>query len=281
MTQEEQLRPFFKNINIKCLCAVMETIQPVIWSGQSWCCDFWRIYYNRSAGASILVGNKGYPIDPESVLIIPAWVNFTTHTPLPLEHYFVHFCCNNLSKAMHTRIFPLPIYIPITPMVRHLLDSVQSVANAPHLEYDCAGFRILAFIHEIMGLVMEKLPRETAALAFLFLSGRHRMAEVLDIIDRNLAEPLPNKRLARLIGVCPDRFIKKFSDTLGQTPSAYVQDARIRKVAELLTGTDYSIEAIAGMTGFSDRFYMTRVFTKITGKGPAAYRRDHIPQSGK
>ena len=60
---------------------------------------------------------------------------------------------------------------------------------------------------------------------------------------------------------------------IGQTPAQYVLERRITFAAERLSFSEDSIERIAEVCGFPDRFYFSRMFVRRMGQPPAAYRR--------
>jgi YesN/AraC family two-component response regulator len=59
-----------------------------------------------------------------------------------------------------------------------------------------------------------------------------------------------------------------------------VREIRVREAASLLLRTNESLDEIAEKTGFVNRFYMSRVFKKVTKESPAAYRRKHRSRTG-
>ncbi len=75
------------------------------------------------------------------------------------------------------------------------------------------------------------------------------------------------------------RFIRRFREATGRTPARYVQERRLERASELLVSTDHSIDRIAELSGFANRYYFTRVFTQRMGLPPGRYRseRPHLP----
>jgi AraC family transcriptional regulator, regulatory protein of adaptative response / methylphosphotriester-DNA alkyltransferase methyltransferase len=63
-----------------------------------------------------------------------------------------------------------------------------------------------------------------------------------------------------------------FKTLTGVTPSVYLQFVRIYKGAELLTNTNLSVSDISYKVGVEDSNYFARLFKKITGITPIAYR---------
>ncbi len=79
--------------------------------------------------------------------------------------------------------------------------------------------------------------------------------------------------LANRLGVSKCHLIRSFSDETGKTPGQYLTDVRIRVARFYLENREYSLETIAGLTGFSGSNYFCRVFRKTVGMSPGQYRK--------
>jgi AraC-like DNA-binding protein len=63
-----------------------------------------------------------------------------------------------------------------------------------------------------------------------------------------------------------------FNRELGLSPWEYLNRYRIYQAKALLRRTNNSISTVAQQVGFQDRGYFSRVFRKLTGVGPQAFR---------
>jgi hypothetical protein len=54
----------------------------------------------------------------------------------------------------------------------------------------------------------------------------------------------------------------------------YIRKLRIEKAITLIEGTDYTLNEIAYLTGFSDQSHFTRIFRKQTGQTPMHYKKE-------
>ena len=66
--------------------------------------------------------------------------------------------------------------------------------------------------------------------------------------------------------------IRIFKRYMGVTPLQYIASVRINKAKELLEGTDYSIQEIGNIVGYSNPLYFSRIFKKLVGCSPSRYR---------
>jgi AraC family transcriptional regulator len=103
------------------------------------------------------------------------------------------------------------------------------------------------------------------------------LGSVLEYIDANLASDIRLSRLAALLGLPTDGFVRRFRATMGQPPYRYVLRRRVERGAALLRATDTSISEVALTTGFSSQSHFTSAFKRLTGTTPSAYRRLHRP----
>ncbi|CAM4140987.1 AraC family transcriptional regulator [Paenibacillus alkaliterrae] len=80
-------------------------------------------------------------------------------------------------------------------------------------------------------------------------------------------------KLAAELGISPVQFSRRFCKSMGMTPSDYLSHIRLEKVKTLLIETQFPLEQIALACGFSNGFYLSRVFSKIMKVSPSAYRK--------
>jgi transcriptional regulator GlxA family with amidase domain len=99
-----------------------------------------------------------------------------------------------------------------------------------------------------------------------------RLLRARDAMDRDYAEPLDIRALARIALVSEAHFIRTFRATFGETPNRYLQRRRVERAMFLLRSTDRSVTDICLDVGFSSLGTFSRVFSGIVGEPPSAYR---------
>jgi two-component system response regulator YesN len=73
-------------------------------------------------------------------------------------------------------------------------------------------------------------------------------------------------------GMSPSHFSRMFRKVMGVSYQEYVNSKRITKAKELLCTSPRSITDIAVSLGFADPTGFGRIFKKLTGHTPSAYR---------
>jgi AraC-like DNA-binding protein len=96
---------------------------------------------------------------------------------------------------------------------------------------------------------------------------------VVKHIERHHASPISMPAMAKLAGLSPTHFNRRFRQLLRMAPAQYLRLARVQHARGLLTSTDKPLAEVAVLTGFTDQSHLTRVFRRTTGLTPAAHRR--------
>ena len=99
-----------------------------------------------------------------------------------------------------------------------------------------------------------------------------RLLRAREAMDRDYAEPLDIRALARIALVSQAHFIRTFRATFGETPNRYLQRRRVERAMFLLRSTDRPVTEICLDVGFSSLGTFSRVFRDIVGEPPSTYR---------
>ena len=100
-----------------------------------------------------------------------------------------------------------------------------------------------------------------------------QLRRVMSHIDANLETPIRNEDLARVAGLSPFHFNVAFRNSVGDSPHQYIIRRRIERAQGLMLSTDSALSDIAAQCGLADQAHLTRLFRKVVGESPAAWRR--------
>jgi AraC-like DNA-binding protein len=106
---------------------------------------------------------------------------------------------------------------------------------------------------------------------------RPPVARAIHFIAQHAAANIGIDELARAARLSRAHFSRLFHQETGLTPSEYLQVIRLQRAASLLRGTMLSIEAVAEHCGFVGASYFGKVFRKMCGITPHAYRQGAQP----
>ncbi len=83
------------------------------------------------------------------------------------------------------------------------------------------------------------------------------------------------KSLAEMVAMSPSRFAARFTQTLGESPMAYVSRWRMYTASQMLENSQQSIEQIANAVGYESLAAFSRAFKRQVGLPPATWRLNH------
>lgn len=113
------------------------------------------------------------------------------------------------------------------------------------------------------------------------LDELRRLRRARSRMDREFARPLDVAALARTALMSTAHFSRRFRDTYGETPYAYLMTRRIERAAALLRGGEVSVTDACMQVGCTSLGSFSASFTKLMGETPSAYRaRDHEALDG-
>ena len=92
-------------------------------------------------------------------------------------------------------------------------------------------------------------------------------------VDERLGQPIRLTDLAAVAGLSRSHFCRVFHASFGEPPLAYVQRRRLERAKRLMVETDRLLADIARDCGLCDQGALTRLFRRVVGQSPAAWRR--------
>jgi AraC family transcriptional regulator len=118
-----------------------------------------------------------------------------------------------------------------------------------------------------------KVPSNNIATYGLPRHVLHRVIERMRLFDTDLSL----QALAIESGYSRVHFVRMFKAATGYSPHNYLLNLKLERARELLKNPSMSLIDIALDCGFSSHSHMSRVFHKIVGITPSAYRRSLRP----
>lgn len=104
-----------------------------------------------------------------------------------------------------------------------------------------------------------------------------RLSEAVQFLHKNHAKPLTTHQLATMVGISSSQFARRFQKLFNTTLRQYQIRIRVRAASRLLTQSTKSITEIAMEVGFYDHAHFSRIFSRLIGIGPLAYRKHYQP----
>src|SRR5262249_14077349 len=108
-----------------------------------------------------------------------------------------------------------------------------------------------------------------------------QVRKVASQVEMQLDQPIRSADLATAVKVTPCHFSRVFRTSFGESPLQYVAKRRLERAKQLMLSTDSSLSQIAQDCGFADQAHFSRLFRRMSGDTPRAWRRARLdPQTG-
>jgi len=217
------------------------------------------------------INGQSWDVTRNEAFLIPQHIPHTygADPDDPWSNYWVHF--QGRQAADFARLITRPGESPVIH-----LSARQEVIAAIEQLYEYMGqvhtsstlVAASGALNQLLGLIQ---------LRMLASEGKCRTAEesldkTVEFMHRNLSKKLSLKELSKISGMSPNHFGALFNRRYEHTPMDYFNRLKIQKACELLTTTSLRISEISETLGFADSYYFSRLFRKIMGLSPRAYR---------
>lgn len=103
-----------------------------------------------------------------------------------------------------------------------------------------------------------------------------QVRKVMSYVETHLDRPIRNEDLASLVRLNASHFGRAFRNSFGEPPHEYVIRRRVERAQGLMLSTDASLSEIALDCGLADQSHLTRLFRRIEGESPRAWRRARL-----
>lgn len=158
-------------------------------------------------------------------------------------------------------ILPLGERLTLVASFNEILLTLQAGYSLHHLLRAAAALRHLL---------------SSAALTVAYAPPAHsrdvHVEEIIAFMRANLDRALSLDDLAAQAALSRSHFSRRFAEKTGYPPIDYFIRLKIQQACELLEATNLDVGQIAHRLGYEDPYYFSRLFKKIMGSAPTAYR---------
>ncbi len=183
------------------------------------------------------------------------WIHFTGSK----SHLFI----NHPNKKIEIDLASNARYRDRILLFEEIFNNLEMQYSMENLEYAniclwhmLGSFRYLSQFRKIS----EYNPDDKIAKSIRFM--RDQMSDKLSLVS-----------IADHVGLSVSQFSLLFKKKTSRTPVDYLTHLRIQQASKLLDFSTLRINEIALQVGYTDPFYFSRMFSKIMGLSPKAYRK--------
>lgn len=103
-----------------------------------------------------------------------------------------------------------------------------------------------------------------------------QVRKVTNYVDANLDQTIRNEDLATIARLNASHFGRAFRNSFGEPPHEYVIRRRVERAQGLMLSTSAPLSAIALDCGLADQAHLSRLFRRVVGESPRAWRRARL-----
>jgi AraC-like DNA-binding protein len=230
------------------------------------------IFCTRGKGWAEIDGRR-FTIAASEVLLIPANKPhaYGAADDDPWSIHWAHFA--GTAAASYASLLPVQEYMLSIPSA-----DAKEIARMFRKSYRLASTGLT----ERTVLLTSHTLRYVLGLLF-FQTGRtlgggsraiaHDLTKSIEFMRANVARPLTLQELSRHTGLSPTRFSAIFREQTGSSPVDHHIRLRMQAACHYLDTTALRVKEVAAKLGYDDPYYFSRIFQKILGSSPLAYRR--------
>jgi AraC-like DNA-binding protein len=173
----------------------------------------------------------------------------------------------------------------LAQLERALAELFRAVNSAFRDEPDAAEQSILRVATLLdIDATNPDVPEPPATLDPTITRGRSGLApwqirQVKTHIVANLGTTIRTQDLASIAGLSPFHFSRAFRTSFGDSPHSYLLHRRIERSQGLMLTTSSSLAEIALDCGLVDQAHFGKLFRRLVGESPGAWRRARANQA--
>ena len=221
---------------------------------------YWRLYRNGDNHGIITWRGQTFPLQKGKLYLIAPETPFASELDGECDHLFAHFLAR--TPFDHCRD-----HIQTIAENAAMRVAVELITGELNREYQTPLAAMAVF--SLIAAALITLPPETLTVP----RPDPRLLPVVKMIDAAPEKAYANEMLAGMAGMSVNSFIRRFRTGFGVSPQQFIVEERLRRACFMLQYSGRSIDEIAELTGFCDRFYFTRMFTRYRNISPAEFRK--------
>lgn len=220
------------------------------------------------SGGISYIDKESIQIEPD--MIICAKPGQTRHTKLPFKCYYIHVIINGglLEKALSEA----PDFIKIENRKKY-----ENIFKQLLMHYDSALETEEIMLHSLILEIIFNILSDSkkSELNKNVKSAESKIInDAVKYVKDNLSAKLSLKDVASHFGFSPIYFHNFFKSATGKTLRDYIESERIKKAANMIVATDFTLTQIAYECGFSSQSYFSYAFKRRMNLTPREYAKN-------
>jgi AraC-like DNA-binding protein len=220
----------------------------------------------------IEMNGEVYLLKANTFFIIPKNIphRYYSSTKTPWSIYWLHFSGTNSRKIYERSLIDEKHHVHAIPFEQSRISTFDQIYNTLDRSFssrdmEIMNFRLLYFVtsfiyYKEINPAVYNIDMVSNSIAFM---------------KKNVDKKLSINLLAEEQNLSVSHYLRRFKAKTGQSPIVYLNQLKIQQSCQYLYFTDKNIKEICALLGIDDQYYFSRLFTKLIGTSPSAYRKAH------
>lgn len=230
--------------------------------------SFVLLKHTLSGSGRLRFGQRQYVLTPGQTMLVTVPHDHRYWLPRG-GHWSYFWLCLHGHEALHICKHVIDVAGPVLNLSEETLASaaraVLDILGGDIATPTQASTRAYDLIMRVHGELKAEQPRD----------ARERTADLEQAISycrENISRPIGVADLAKASGYSRYHFARRFQESEGIPPAEFLRNERMSLAARALAETDLQIAVIAEKCGYLDPSYFTKVFRRVYGIPPKAFR---------
>lgn len=243
--------------------------------------DYAMLIYCVEGKGQYHINGKTYTVKKNQYIIIPHHIPYSFEADVndPWTIYWIHFRGKLIDSFLSPNPSPQTILSDERSRqqvrVRLFEETYNSFAMGYIKEY--LSYSSMCLYTFLSTFIFQEQFRHIGAPNHKELSFSMR---VIYYLQEHVETNLTLQDLADYFKYSESHFSTLFQKETGTSPINYFIRLKIQKACQYIELTDMKLNEIAMRLGFDEQAYFSRVFTKVMGMSPSAYRKKETDASG-
>lgn len=239
--------------------------------------DYCMIIHCTAGEGWVETGGARHSMYANSYVILPAGVPYSfgasEHNPWTI--YWIHFRGNASRCFVHTPVVPRPILPDDDSRIHDRIELFEEIYSNIEMSFSTEyyTYSCMVLYHYLSSFTYLAPFRRVRTME---QKARGFVDQVTAYMREHIETQLTLDGLASHFGYSPSHFSMLFRRHTNQSPIDYFIKIKMQTACKYLELTDLKSNQISSKLGFKDTAYFTRVFTRVTGVSPAAYRKQEL-----
>ncbi len=220
---------------------------------------------------------RQYAVGANQYFILPAGVPhaYGADEDNPWTIYWVHFRGRLAPCFLPSQPGPVDVVPQLHSRIHQRIDLFEEILHTLEMGYGRENLLYAcAVLHYFLASLRYLQPYRNAPRREPGAKGEpvDIVTAAIHYMKENIGRRLTLEDMAARLGYTPTYFASLFSQRTGYAPIAYFNQLKVQEACALLDFTDMRVNQVCYKIGIADPYYFSRLFTKIMGMSPRAYK---------